>query len=274
MLGRLPFRVRGEPPVIRFGCPTCKTVLSAADDQVDSKLACPTCGQRLQVPAPPNKTVLGQALPEPPAPGESPFEPERWASAAPPPRKPFSPPPPPSGHVIECPGCKQKVSVPHGMVGQDVQCPYCKATFATTATADVAGVADGGASKGGQKYCHECGAVINAKAVICPKCGVAQPRRDEHPAADYDEGYSEAKSNRIAAGIIGIMLGALGIHKFILGYPTAGVIMLLVSILGTCLYGLGPLVMCIIGFVEGIIYLTKSDQEFYRTYVLNKRPWF
>lgn len=75
---------------------------------------------------------------------------------------------------------------------------------------------------------------------------------------------------KVAAGICAILLGALGIHKFILGYTTEGLIMLLVSIL-TC--GLGACVMGVIGLVEGIIYLTKSDTEFVSTYVTNKKGW-
>lgn len=78
-------------------------------------------------------------------------------------------------------------------------------------------------------------------------------------------------SKKLAAGICGILIGALGIHKFVLGYSTEGVIMLLVSLL-TC--GLGAPIMGIIGLIEGIIYLTKSDQEFLQIYVHSKRGWF
>ena len=78
-------------------------------------------------------------------------------------------------------------------------------------------------------------------------------------------------SNKIPAGICGILLGSLGIHKFILGYTGAGLIMLLVTLL-TC--GLGGIVMHIIGLIEGIIYLCKSDEEFVRTYVDARREWF
>ncbi len=76
---------------------------------------------------------------------------------------------------------------------------------------------------------------------------------------------------KIACGICGILLGALGIHKFILGYTTEGLIMLLVSVL-TC--GFGSPVMGIIGLIEGIMYLTKSDDEFYNTYMASKKGWF
>ncbi len=76
---------------------------------------------------------------------------------------------------------------------------------------------------------------------------------------------------KIIAGIFGIILGALGIHKFILGYTKEGVIMLLVSFLTL---GLLSWVMGIIGLVEGILYLTKTDEEFVATYIAGKKTWF
>ena len=82
-------------------------------------------------------------------------------------------------------------------------------------------------------------------------------------------------SHKIAAGIFGILLGSLGIHKFILGYTGAGLIMLLVTIIGgvlTC--GLAAGVMHIIGLIEGIVYLCKPDEEFVRVYVDGRREWF
>ena len=80
---------------------------------------------------------------------------------------------------------------------------------------------------------------------------------------------------KIAAGICGILLGCLGIHKFILGYTTEGIIMLVVSIVvGIFTCGIGASIMGIIGLIEGIIYLTKSDEDFVNTYVTNKKGWF
>jgi TM2 domain-containing membrane protein YozV len=76
---------------------------------------------------------------------------------------------------------------------------------------------------------------------------------------------------KIAAGICGILLGALGIHKFILGYTTQGIIMLLVTVLTL---GMAGFIMGIIGLIEGILYLTKSDEDFSRTYIQNKKGWF
>jgi TM2 domain-containing membrane protein YozV len=76
---------------------------------------------------------------------------------------------------------------------------------------------------------------------------------------------------RIVAGVLAILLGSLGVHKFILGYTREGIITLLIDLF-TC--GIGVSVMAIIGLIEGIIYLTKSDEEFVQTYVRNKKGWF
>lgn len=84
---------------------------------------------------------------------------------------------------------------------------------------------------------------------------------------------------KILAGILAIVVGSFGVHKFILGYQKEGFIMLGVSLVGilTSCFFIGVLpwtAMGIIGLVEGIIYLTKSDQEFYDTYIKNQKPWF
>jgi TM2 domain-containing membrane protein YozV len=115
----------------------------------------------------------------------------------------------------------------------------------------------------GSSFCQNCGKPTASNAVICTSCGVglAKPYSVSDPRA----------GSKIAAGICGILLGSLGVHKFILGYTTAGLIMLLATLL-TC--GLAAVVTHIIGLIEGIIYLTKSDEEFVRTYVINQRPWF
>ena len=81
-------------------------------------------------------------------------------------------------------------------------------------------------------------------------------------------------SKKIAAGVFGILLGGLGIHKFYLGYTTEGVIMLLTSIVGLILLTIPTVIIVVIGLIEGILYLTKSDEEFFQTYILNKKGWF
>jgi TM2 domain-containing membrane protein YozV len=81
------------------------------------------------------------------------------------------------------------------------------------------------------------------------------------------------RKERLVAGILALALGTFGAHKFYLGYTTEAVIMLLLVTVGSCL-AVGPLVAAIIGLVEGIIYLLKSDEEFEQAYVYNKKGWF
>ncbi len=81
----------------------------------------------------------------------------------------------------------------------------------------------------------------------------------------------DSSKDKVAAGLLGIFLGSLGIHKFYLGYKKEGIIMLVVS-LATC--GIGASVMSIIGLIEGIMYLTKSDEEFQDIYVQGYKGWF
>jgi TM2 domain-containing membrane protein YozV len=92
---------------------------------------------------------------------------------------------------------------------------------------------------------------------------------------------SSRANNKVAAGICGILLGTWGVHKFILGYTSAGVLMLGISVallvLGIVTCGITlPLLagVHIIGIIEGIIYLTKSDAEFVRIYVDGRKEWF
>lgn len=106
--------------------------------------------------------------------------------------------------------------------------------------------------------------------------GRRDDRDDDRDRDDYRRPRRpRGDSNRVGAGVVGILLGWLGIHKFMLGMTNAGLIMLLVSLIGgvlTC--GAAAVVMSIIGLVEGIIYLTKSDDEFYELYVVQKKEWF
>ncbi len=84
-----------------------------------------------------------------------------------------------------------------------------------------------------------------------------------------------ANSKRVLAGVLGILLGAWGIHKFVLGYTKEGIITLLISLLGSVLtFGLAAGVMMVIGLAEGIIYLTKTDEQFEETYVKGRKGWF
>lgn len=92
----------------------------------------------------------------------------------------------------------------------------------------------------------------------------SQPREDWNTPS-YPK--SQPENKKIVAGVLALLLGSLGIHKFILGYTTEGIIQIVISVV-TC--GIGG----IVPFIEGIIYLVKTDEEFYQTYQVNKRGWF
>jgi TM2 domain-containing membrane protein YozV len=124
-------------------------------------------------------------------------------------------------------------------------------------------------------FCSACGKQLPDDAVVCIGCGRAVQAAAQAGAPAYGDYASGAArdfaSKKVVAGVCGILLGSLGIHKFILGLTTPGVIMLLVSVLTL---GCGAIPMHVVGLVEGIIYLTKNDEEFYRTYGVEKRGWF
>ena len=75
----------------------------------------------------------------------------------------------------------------------------------------------------------------------------------------------------MVAGVTGICLGSLGIHTFVLGYTRAGVIMVAITLV-TC--GFGSILTGLIGLIEGIIYITKTPEEFQATYIDAKKEWF
>ncbi len=97
-----------------------------------------------------------------------------------------------------------------------------------------------------EKYCTSCGAILNSDAEMCPECG-----------AEQTVGVAGDKS-RVAAGVLGILLGGLGAHRFYIGDTKMGVLYL-------CFFWTA--IPMIAGLIEGILYLTKSDAEFQRQHV-------
>lgn len=129
-------------------------------------------------------------------------------------------------------------------------------------------------------YCTQCGSANDDYAQTCAHCQAPLPQiggyQPIQPPPAYGSGpiqdwQARGAHKKTAAGICGILLGTFGVHKFILGYTTEGVIMLLVSVLSCGMLAIG---MQIIGIIEGIMYLTKPDEEFVRTYVEGRKGWF
>ena len=81
------------------------------------------------------------------------------------------------------------------------------------------------------------------------------------------EEMENQENKKVLAGVLALLLGYLGIHKFILGYTKEGIIQIVITLVSCGLAGIIP-------FVEGIIYLTKSDEEFYNTYQVGRKGWF
>ncbi|MCW8981580.1 MAG: TM2 domain-containing protein [Altibacter sp.] len=100
---------------------------------------------------------------------------------------------------------------------------------------------------------------------------------------EFKEGWNQAtnsgENKKLLAGLLGIFVGGLGVHKFILGYNKEGIILLSIFVISfplMCIIvgAFTIYIPIIIGLIEGIIYLTKSDEEFYQTYQVGKKPWF
>ncbi len=101
----------------------------------------------------------------------------------------------------------------------------------------------------------------------------------ENAKEEWNKVTNSKENKKMLAGILAILLGSFGIHKFILGYQKEGIILLVITIIGilTYCFVIG-IIICIatwvVGVIEGIMYLTKSDEEFYNTYQAGKKPWF
>lgn len=103
-----------------------------------------------------------------------------------------------------------------------------------------------------EKFCSECGAIIKAKAEICPKCGV----RQMSPFISLNTVAPNGKS-KLAAVLFAFFLGSFGFHKFYLGKIGMGVLYLLLC--WTFIPG-------VLGIIEGILLLIMSDEDFVRKY--------
>lgn len=126
------------------------------------------------------------------------------------------------------------------------------------------------------RYCTKCGAINDDMAQYCTNCqaplaaassGSGYQPMQSAPPGQMTDWKALGADKKLVAGILGILVGSLGIHKFFLGYTTEGLIQIAITVV-TC--GAGG----IVGLIEGIIYLTKSDEDFVRTYVQGKKGWF
>ena len=123
------------------------------------------------------------------------------------------------------------------------------------------------------KKCQNCGTENSGFESFCRSCGTMlsssyqNQQVQQSASAGMQQQQIPGADKKILAGLMGILFGGFGVHKFMLGYTTEGLIQIGITIV-TC--GVGG----IVGLIEGIIYLTKSDQEFVDTYIRNKKGWF
>lgn len=68
--------------------------------------------------------------------------------------------------------------------------------------------------------------------------------------------------SKIAAGLFALFLGGFGIHQFYLGSIGRGLLFLLLS---------WTAIPAFIAFVQAILYLVASDEEFNQKYVVERR---
>mgnify|MGYP001194804765 FL=1 len=95
-----------------------------------------------------------------------------------------------------------------------------------------------------EMYCSSCGSVINKSADFCSSCGV---KIGSAPVLAVDtEEFSE--KSRVVAGVLGIVLGGIGVHRFYLGSVGIGILQIILTIITFGIAGIW-------GFIEGVIIL-------------------
>lgn len=252
--------------MIRFSCPGCGATYSVDDAKAGKTGKCPKCQGQFVIPAAADGPP---PLPSAPAPAADPGAPVE---------------------IAPCPGCQARLSVAASDLGVNVECPYCKTVYAA-------------ARSGGEAASKPVRAPVSKPAGNdFAFADDDKPKRrrddeeDDRPARrsrrdddedrpsrrrrddddEYDDRpkkkkrksrYDDVESKRITAGILALLVGGFGVHKFYLGYTGAGVITLILCL---CTGGLAG----VIPFVEGIIYLTKTDEDFIETYQIGQKEWF
>ncbi|APJ03955.1 TM2 domain-containing protein [Silvanigrella aquatica] len=98
-----------------------------------------------------------------------------------------------------------------------------------------------------ENFCSDCGQIIKLKAEICPHCGC---RKSVNVSCN---------KNKVVAGVFALLLGGFGGHKFYLGKTGMGILYFIFF---------WTLIPAIISFIEGIIYLTMTDENFNQKYCL------
>jgi TM2 domain-containing membrane protein YozV len=258
--------------MIRFSCPGCGATYTVGDQKGGKTGRCPKCQAQFVIPQP----DAAAAAPAPTA-------------SAPQLPLPSTADPTAAVEIAPCPGCQARLSVTNADLGADVECPYCKTVYRATAATTTASSVGGSRKSRALADDDRPSRRRDEDDDEDDRPSRRRSRRDEYDE-DADEGDrpsrrrrdeddedrprkkrkkrrgSDVESKRMVAGLLAILVGAYGVHKFYLGYTSAGIIQLLLTLF-TCVGG-------IIALVEGIIYLTKSDEEFIEIYQIGEKQWF
>ena len=105
-------------------------------------------------------------------------------------------------------------------------------------------------------YCSYCGKELAPHAVVCIGCGAPAPgTASAEPVTTGAPGAGPHTKSRLGAGLLGIFLGSLGVHRFYLGFVGIGLAQLLLTVLSPLTCGLTWLIAGAWGFIEGILLL-------------------
>lgn len=132
----------------------------------------------------------------------------------------------------------------------------------------------------GKRYSVAAADMMGSGQIARPGMAVDFVADGDHARHVYPEPVQPAlqqvlsQKNKLVAGLLALFLGTFGIHKFYLGYNTAGIVMLLSTLFGFILLWIPTGIVALIALIEAVIYLTRSDEQFYETYELGRKPWF
>jgi TM2 domain-containing membrane protein YozV len=117
-------------------------------------------------------------------------------------------------------------------------------------------------------FCRNCGASTDDASQFCIRCGASlqgegaetppSSPQPPPPASPYAAPGVREPKQKLVAGLLGILLGSLGIHRFYLGYNGIGTVQLVLGLLGMLTCGITTIVSAIWGIVEGVMILTGS----------------
>ncbi len=268
--------------MIRFSCPGCQAVYTVGPEKAGKTGKCPKCQSQFSIPG-----ADGAGMNQP-APAPAP---------APAPPKPVADPDAPV-EIAGCPSCGTALTVATQYLGMDVECPTCKNVFTAkmpgatkpkTSTNTALARSDASADddeddRPSKKKSRRTDDEDDDDRPSKKKSKRAEADEDDEPPRKSKRGNDDAdddrpskkkkkkrssnmESKKTTAGLLALLLGGWGVHKFYLGYTNAGVIQIVASIF-TC--GIAS----IIPLIEGIMYLTKSDEEFIETYQIGEKQWF